>query len=64
MYHNKKIIVSLIASSLFEKIQKTNNFPKNASAHNLSEEYYQVIYNFLTKKIGERFPKRLLEKVD
>ena len=39
--------------------QKMNKYPKNASAHNLADEYYQEIYDYLTKKPGERFPKRL-----
>ena len=29
--------------------QKINNFPKNAATHNLSD-YYQEIFDFLTKK--------------
>ena len=29
-----------------------------------AEEYYQEIYDFITKNLGERFPKRLLEEVD
>ena len=43
--------------------QKINNFPKNAAAHNLSD-YYQEIFDFLTKKAGERYPKRLMEEID
>ena len=39
--------------------QKMNKYPKNASAHNLADEYYQEIYDYLAKKPGERFPKRL-----
>ena len=36
---------------------------KNTSAHNLSD-YYQEIFNFLVKKPGERYPKRLMEEID
>ena len=32
------------------KNQKSNNFPINESAHNLSEKYYQEKYDFLEKK--------------
>ena len=34
--------------------QKINNFPKNAAAHNLSDYYYQEIFDFLTKKNQEK----------
>ena len=34
--------------------QKTNNFPKNASAHNLAEDYYQEIYDFFLQKNLEK----------
>ena len=45
--------------------QKINNFPKNSAAHNLSGYYYyQEIFDFLTKKPGERYPKRLMEEID
>ena len=64
-HNNKKIIVSLITTSLFEKIksliiffQKTNMLiikPKNTIKR------YKIL---LTKKSGERFPKRLVEEVD
>ena len=68
MFHNQKnIIVSLITTSLDEKIKSLIIFfslKKNASAHNLAEEYYQEIYDFITKKTWERFPKRLVEEVD
>ena len=29
--------------------QKINNFPKNAAAHNLSDYYYQEIFDFYQK---------------
>ena len=43
--------------------QKINNFPKKAAAYNLSD-YYQEIFDFLTKKPGERYPKWLMEEID
>ena len=49
---------------MLEKIKKINNFPKNAAAHNLSDYYYQEIFDFLIKKPGERYPKRLMEEID
>ena len=42
---------------------KISNFPKNAAAYNLSD-YYQKIFDFLTKKPGERYSKRLMEEID
>ena len=36
--------------------QKINNFPKNAAAHNLSD-YYQEIFDFLTKKTRRKISK-------
>ena len=44
--------------------KKINNFPNNTAAHNLSDYYYQEIYDFLTKKPGERYSKRLMEEID
>ena len=38
-----------------EENQKPNNFfKKNASAHNLAEEYYQELYDFIIKKNQEK----------
>ena len=39
--------------------QKTNNFPKNASAHNLAEEYYQEIYDFFIQKTWRKIPEAI-----
>ena len=44
--------------------QMINIYPKNSSAHNLANEYYQEIYDYLTKKPGERYPKRLEKEID
>ena len=37
---------------------------KNTAAYNLSDYYYQEIFDFLVKKPGERNPKRLMEEID
>ena len=44
--------------------QKPSNFPKNVSSHNKTEEYYQEIYDFITKNQGKRFQKRFVEEGD
>ena len=41
-----------------------NIYPKNSSAQNLANEYNQEIYDYLTKKPGERYPKWLEEEID
>ena len=44
-------------------IKKIKIFPKNAAAHNLSD-YYQDIFDFLTKNPEDRYPKRLMKEID
>ena len=44
--------------------QMINIYSKKSSAHNLANEYNQEINDYLTKKPGERYPKRFEEETD
>ena len=37
--------------------QMINTYPKNSSAHNLANEYYQEIYDYLTKNLEKDIQK-------
>ena len=41
--------------------QMINIYPKNSSAHNLANEYYQEIYDYLTKKTWRKISKKVRE---
>ena len=41
----------------FIKENQIINISKKFSVHNLSNEYYQELSSFLTKKPGEKYPK-------